>query len=335
MMRSTNIKRLPIAVLGVMAITSLAVAQNQQPGQPFPDQGQPPANPQYNPQYGNNQQRYPGPGPTDYPQQQQAGGPNYGPPSAPPPAHLTIKPGTFVSVRINQWLSSDRNQAGDSFAATLDQPLVVDGVVVAQRGQTIGARVSEAQKAGRVQGTSRLGLQLTDLTLVDGQVMPIQTSMVNRNGSTSVGRDAAGIAVGTGLGAAIGAGADRGTGAAIGAGAGAAAGIIGVLLTRGNPTVVYPESVLTFRLDAPVEIATDHAPQAFRYADQQDYDRGGPGPQPRMAGGAPPPYGRPYGAPYPYYPAPYPYAYGYGYYGPGYGVIAGPGFYFRGRWGRR
>ena len=43
---------------------------------------------------------------------------------------LTIKPGTFVTVRVNQVLSSDRNQAGDAFAATLVRPIVVDGVVV-------------------------------------------------------------------------------------------------------------------------------------------------------------------------------------------------------------
>ena len=58
--------------------------------------------------------------------------------------------------------------------------------------------------------------------------------------------------------------------------ASAAAGIIGVLLTRGRPTVIYPESVLTFRLEAPVAFSTDRAPQAFRYVDTQDYGGGQP-----------------------------------------------------------
>ena len=64
---------------------------------------------------------------------------------------------------------------------------------------------------------------------------------MNRNGPTSEGRDAVGIGAATGVGAIIGAGAAddiRGEGAAIGAGAGAAAGIIGVLLTRGKPTII-------------------------------------------------------------------------------------------------
>src|SRR5712692_9802944 len=89
------------------------------------------------------------------------------------PPQLTIRPGTYVTVRVNQPLSSDRNQPGDAFSATLVRPIVVDGVVVAQRGETVGGRVSEAQKAGRVEGTSRLAIQLTDLTLADGAPVPI------------------------------------------------------------------------------------------------------------------------------------------------------------------
>ena len=125
---------------------------------------------------------------------------NYGPPPPPVPAQLTIKQGTYIIVRINQWLSSDRNQQGDTFSATLEQPLVVDGVVAAPRGATVLGRVTEAQKAGRVEGTSRLGIQMTELTLADGQQVSIQSQMIDRNGPTSVGRDAAAIGGTTALG---------------------------------------------------------------------------------------------------------------------------------------
>ncbi len=123
------------------------------------------------------------------------------------PAQLTIAPGTFFTVRVNQVLSSDRNHEGDAFSATLVKPIVVNGVIVADRGQTIQGRVSEAKKAGRVSGTSRLGLELTDMTLVDGSQVPVKTELVNRNGATSEGRDAVGIGAATGVGAIIGAGA--------------------------------------------------------------------------------------------------------------------------------
>ena len=141
-----------------------------------------------------------GPGPGAYGQPPQGGfDPRYAQAPPPPvPAQLTIAPGTFFSVRVNQILSSDRNQNGDAFSATLVKPIVVNGVIVADRGQTIQGRVSEAKKAGRVSGTSRLALELTDLTLVDGSQVPVKTELVSRNGATSEGRDAAGIARGDG-----------------------------------------------------------------------------------------------------------------------------------------
>ena len=226
------------------------------------------------------------------------------------PPQLTVKPGTFVTVRTNQPLSSDRNQEGDVFSATLTQPIVVDGVVVAQRGQTVMGRIAEARKAGRASGVSHLSLQLTGLTLADGTQANVQSQVVTRNGQTSVGNDVAAVGTTTAVGAAIGAAADWGRGAAIGAGAGAVAGLAGVLLTRGHQTVVYPEALLTFRIDTPVTVSTTRAPQAFRYVDPYEYDRPVTTQVVRQ---------RP-AAPYGYGPSPY-------YYGGPYGGWYGPGYY--------
>jgi hypothetical protein len=91
--------------------------------------------------------------------------------------------------------------------------------------------------------------------------------------------------------------------------AGAAAGIIGVLLTRGKPTYISPEQVLTFRVENPIVISTDRAPQAFRYVGPGDYQA---------------PQARPYA---PRSPAPY-YGAGYPVYGPGYGPYYGYPYYY-------
>ena len=240
------------------------------------------------------------------------------------PPQVTIKPGTFVMVRVDQMLSSNRNQSGDVFSATLMQPVVVDGVVVAQRGQTVMGRVAEAQKS-KAGHDARLGLELTGLTLVDGTQATVRSQLVARRGPTTPGGQQLGtVATTTAVGATVGAVADWGRGAAIGAGAGAAAGIIGVLLTHNHPSVVYPETALTFRIETPVVINTTRAPQAFRYVDPNDYQR--PAEARTM----------PVRQPVPYYgPGYYPY-YAYPYWGPyygGYGLGMGIGF---GRgWGRR
>jgi hypothetical protein len=104
-------------------------------------------------------------------------------------------------------------------------------------------------------------------------------------------------------------------------------GAIAALVTRNHPTVVYPETAMTFRIDAPLVVSTANAPQAFRYVSPNDYARQAPL-QSRTGLPVGPNY-RPYYAPY---YAPYPYGiYPYGYWGPyygggGFGIGFGRGF---------
>ncbi|MCC6291496.1 MAG: hypothetical protein IT164_02505 [Bryobacterales bacterium] len=190
------------------------------------------------------------------------------------PAELELAPGSWISVRVNEMVSSNSAREGDLFSATLTQPLIADGVVVARRGQMVTGRVTSVARAGKVKGSSRLGVELTELTLADGRQAGIRTQLVEYSGGASKGRDATAVGTAAGVGAAIGAVAGGGVGAGAGAGAGAAAGLAGVLLTRGRQTVLYPEDMVTFRLTDPVIVHTDRAPLAFRYAQQSDYERG-------------------------------------------------------------
>jgi hypothetical protein len=208
------------------------------------------------------------------------------------PGQLTIPAGKVITVRLNDPLSSDHNHAGDGFTATLDQSIVVDGWVVARRGETVLGAVTTAKKAGRVKGTSELGLELSEITTVDGQQLPLVTQLWQGSAGTSHGADAGTIVGTTGVGAIIGGAANGGEGAGIGAGAGAAAGIAAVLLTRGRPTVLGPEARLSFRLKEPVTISTENSRQAFQLAGPEDYS-GPRSRRPRPAGAYPvayPPY---------------------------------------------
>jgi len=333
----TRISIRPVLIL--LAASGLVFAQSLPPADP-PQQpaggwrraGAPPPSPQTQPPAQTPAQPAQDPAePVDrmdaYGQPQRPADPN--PPAPPPayrpayglPAQLTVKPGTFLTVRINNGLSSDHNQPGDLFTGSLMQPIVVDGVVVAQRGQTVYGRVAEAQRS-HYGKDSRLGLELTGLTLADGTQETAHTQLVGRQGPTTPkGEQVATVAGTTAVGAAVGAAADWGRGAAIGAGAGAAAGIIGVLLTRNHPTEVYPETVLTFRLENAVAVNTARAPQAFRYVGPEDYEHPV---ETRMVRRGPPPasyYGPGY---YPYYGGFYPY------WGTGFSVFWGPHYFVGG-----
>lgn len=199
---------------------------------------------------------------------------NPAPPYQGVPQRLTLPAGTIISIRTAQLLSSDQNQPGDGFTAELEQPVVVEGWVVARRGQTVLGRVAVAQKAGRVKGTSQLGVELSKLILVDGQQLPVRSQLLQTSGGTSKGRDAQAVGATTGVGAIIGGAANGGEGAGVGAAIGAGAGLAGVLLTRGRPTVIPPETTLTFQIENPMSISTARSGAAFRPVAPEDYNPG-------------------------------------------------------------
>jgi outer membrane biosynthesis protein TonB len=99
--------------------------------------------------------------------------------TAPPPPRVphsvTIPAGTLISVRLAETLSSEKNTSGDAFSATLDQPLVIDGFAVAERGARVRGKIVEADRAGRIKGVAMLSLALTSLHTADGQNVDLTT----------------------------------------------------------------------------------------------------------------------------------------------------------------
>ena len=223
------------------------------------------------------------------------------------PLTLTLQPGTWINVRIDQEIHSDHNRPGEAWTAVLTQPIIVNGRVVAQRGQTVGGVISEAERAGRAKGVSRLGLELNELTLADGRQLAAKCRLMEFRGPTSWGRDAVGIGTTVGTGAVIGAAVNGPVGAGVGAAAGVVASTVGVLLTRGKPTVIYPETTLTFRLEAPLTFTIDNPSslRAFAPVRPDDYK---PAAGTLRTRAAAPPYAPGQAsiwAPYPYYYDPF------------------------------
>ena len=240
-----------------------------------------------------------------------------------PPPTLVLPAGTWITIRVDQPLSSDRNRPGDAFTGTLVQPLVASGRVIARPGQTVGGVVASAEKAGRVKDVSRLGVELNELSLADGRQVQVKTTLMEQRGNTSVGRDVGAVATSTGIGATIGAAADGGVGAGIGAIVGAAASTIGILATRGKPTVVYPEDQLTFRLEAPLFVSVDAMGDAFQPVRPEDYQQNRTLQRRPPSQGPPPPIYA--GSPYPPYYGGY---YGPYWYGPSVVVYSRPHYYY-------
>jgi hypothetical protein len=175
-------------------------------------------------------------------------------PRAPEPKTITLATGTIIPVRIGDTLTSEQNEAGDTFTGTLAEPLVVSGLVIAERGARVDGRVTHVKRAGRVKGVAEMNVALTRLTTADGQRIAINTAAFQALGKDETKKDVAKVAIASGVGAAIGAIAGKGKGAAIGAGTGAAAGTGVVLMTRGGPAKLPAETLIRFRLSNPVTV---------------------------------------------------------------------------------
>ena len=178
------------------------------------------------------------------------------PPPEPPrePRRVTLPAGTDVAVRLDFALASDRNYGGDTFTATLDKAIVVDDMVIAEKGAPVEGVVVDAVRAGRVKGLAKLSIELVRLDTADGQRVEIVTNRIHRQTEKSTKDDMKKVGIGAGIGAIIGAIAGGGKGAAIGAGAGAGAGGGAAAATRGKPVRIPVESRLQFRLMEPLEI---------------------------------------------------------------------------------
>jgi hypothetical protein len=170
------------------------------------------------------------------------------------PHVVTLAAGMSLAVRIGETISSSRNQPGGSFLATLTQPLVIDGFIIAERGARVEGRVVEAAPAGRGRGASHLAVSVVRIATADGQNIRIRTDPYAKDGPSPAAMDAAKVGGGAAIGAVIGAIAGSGKGAGIGAGAGGAVGAGDVLLTHGKPVEIPVETRISFRVQDSVTI---------------------------------------------------------------------------------
>ncbi len=162
--------------------------------------------------------------------------------------------GSDLVVRTIPTLSSKSAKSGDTFDASLEQPLVSGTWVVAAKGASVKGVVAESDQGGRVKGTASLSLRLTQLQLADGRWIDVNTGRHVVQAKATVKKDAVKVGIASGVGAAIGAIAGGGSGAAKGGAIGAGAGGGVVLATRGDAAVIGSESVISFELTDGFEV---------------------------------------------------------------------------------
>lgn len=141
------------------------------------------------------------------------------------PARIEIPAGTKIELSLEEPVSSQSAQVGESVVARLAAPIRVDGEIVVPSGTRVVGRVSEAKPLAKIGGQARLAIDFESL-----EVAPEPVGIAAfwaREGKSETGRDTATIAAGAAIGTVLGNQAkknDRGKviGAIVGAGVGTA-----------------------------------------------------------------------------------------------------------------
>jgi hypothetical protein len=150
-------------------------------------------------------------------------------------------------------VDSSTASVGETFKASLDQPITFDDETIFPKGSEVWVKLSKVQSAGRVSGRSELQLQLDRISL-RGKNYLLESSTYVTTGASQGGRTAKSAGLGAAIGAAIGAVSGGGKGAVIGATTGAGAGAGVEAIRKGEAVRVDSETRLDFRLEDSLEV---------------------------------------------------------------------------------
>jgi hypothetical protein len=167
---------------------------------------------------------------------------------------VTIPEGAQFEVTVDETLASNRNHAGDSFAASLSQPVVEDGKTIIPAGAQVTGRVVDAKDSGRLHVPARLSVALSSVE-VDGKSYDIETNTIGETGKNHNKRNIGFIGGGAAGGALIGGLAGGGKGALIGSVIGAGAGTAGAAATGKKDISLAAETHLKFHLVRSVTVS--------------------------------------------------------------------------------
>jgi hypothetical protein len=93
----------------------------------------------------------------------------------PPSTLVTVPKGTAISATVGQVLASNKNHAGDTFAATLSSSIKIDGKTVLPKGTHVTGRVVTAKKS-----SAELIVALASVDL-NGKSYKLPTEPINRS----------------------------------------------------------------------------------------------------------------------------------------------------------
>ena len=181
-------------------------------------------------------------------------------PPSPEPAtkQVTIPAGTDVYIRMIDSIDTEQAHPNETFRASLDKPIVVDGQTIIPARSDVFVKVVEVQSAGKLSGTSELKVEL-DRLVIGKQSYPVLSNTFTETGPSEGKKAARNVGIGAAVGGIIGGILGGKKGAIIGAGAGGGGGAV---ITKPDQIRINSETQLLFKLENPVEVTISTTPPA-------------------------------------------------------------------------
>ena len=180
------------------------------------------------------------------------------PPPEPVTRQVTIPAGTEVYIRMIDSIDTEQAHPNETFRASLDKPIVVDGQTIIPPRSDVFVKVVEVQSAGKLSGTSELNVEL-DKLFIGKQSYPVVSNTFTETGSSQGKKAARNVGIGAAVGGIIGGVLGGKKGAIIGAGAGGGGGAV---ITKSEQIRINSETQLLFKLENPVEVTISPTPPA-------------------------------------------------------------------------
>ena len=182
--------------------------------------------------------------------------------------------GEIINIRLNESISSQTLNVGETITATVESPLVKNGQIILPSGSELSGNVLAVRPARRVGQHGELDIRFYTATAPNGQRTSLNAVVVTKSGDATMKGDTYGMDVAKGLGIAVGgtaAGAVAGTavggllsvagtGAAVGTAIGGAAGV-GYALARKGKAVELPKGSYLQVRNLKAEEAPSYQPQ--------------------------------------------------------------------------
>lgn len=176
-------------------------------------------------------------------------------PAEPVVRTITIPDNTVLDVTLHTPLSSETSRVEERVNATVNAPVVIEGITAIPAGSALTGQVTNVKDSGKVKGRAELAFSFNRLR-AGSVTYDISTRPLHYIAESTKKDDAVKIGIGAGAGAVIGAITGGKKGAAIGSAIGGGAGTGVVLATEGKDISLAEGRKLKVSLTNPLTIRT-------------------------------------------------------------------------------